>query len=122
MNYISIKNRNTNGVLDTPVKLHNGSIVFLKLNNQIVNVYYVISFRDNNDRYNGDSTAPYCSMINLDSGRFAFEERCSRNTTVRRVLKHLIPIAYMNTSDMELNDYDIEVHNHSAYHLEISLS
>ena len=122
MNYISIKGRNTNGVLDTPVKLHNGSIVFLKLNNQIVNVYYVISFRDDNNRYKGDLTAPYCSMVNLDSGQFAFQERCSRNTTVRRVLKHIVPTAYIDTSDMELSGYDIEVHKHSAYHLEISLS
>ena len=122
MNYISIKNRNTKCVLDTPVKLHNGSIVFLKFNNQIVDVYYVISFRDNNNRYNGDLTAPYCSMINLDSGQLAFQERCSRNTTVRRVLKHLVPTAYIDTSDMELSAYDIEVHNHSEYHLEISVS
>ena len=122
MNYILIKNRNTKSVLDTPVKLHNGSIVFLKFNNQIVDVYYVISFRDNNNRYNGDLTAPYCSMINLDSGQLAFQERCSRNTTVRRVLKHLVPTAYIDTSDMELGGYDIEVHNHSTYHLEISLS
>ena len=75
--------------LDRNIKLTNGAVVVQKENNNVIGVYLVISFRDNKNKYGGDTTSTYCSLVNLDNGQLAFEERCSRTTTERRVLRHL---------------------------------
>lgn len=54
---------------EIPVKLNNGSLVV-------------------KGDYKGQTTT-YCSLVNLDTGYLAFEERASRSTTVQRVLSHL---------------------------------
>lgn len=68
-------------------------------------------------------------MLNLDSGQFAFEERCSRNTTVRRVLRHLLRVGYTmpynpdaTDDDFQLRNYDVEVHDCGNYKMELVLS
>ena len=89
MQNIKIKGMKTSPDLDRKIRLTNGSIIIQKENDIVIGVYMVISFRDNKNRYAGDSTTGYCTLINLDTGKIAFEERCSRCTTERRVLRHL---------------------------------
>lgn len=89
MQNIKIKGMKTSPNFDRKIRLTNGSIIIQKENDIVIGVYMVISFRDNKNRYSGDSTTGYCTLINLDTGKIAFEERCSRCTTERRVLRHL---------------------------------
>ena len=89
MQNIKIKGMKTSPNLDRKIRLTNGSIIIQKENDIVIGVYMVISFRDNKNRYSGESTTGYCTLLNLDSGKMAFEERCSRCTTERRVLRHL---------------------------------
>lgn len=89
MQNIKIKGMKTSPNFDRKIRLTNGSIIIQKENDIVIGVYMVISFRDNKNRYSGDSTTGYCTLLNLDSGKIAFEERCSRYTTERRVLRHL---------------------------------
>ena len=89
MNNISIKGICECADLDRKVNLGNGSIVIQKEKDQVIGVYLVVSFRDNKNKYNGSSTTSYCTLVNLDNGQIAFEERCSRAPTERRVLRHL---------------------------------
>lgn len=89
MQNIKIKGMKTSPDLDRKIRLTNGSIIIQKENDIVIGVYMVISFRDNKNRYSGESTTGYCTLLNLDTGKIAFEERCSRCTTERRVLRHL---------------------------------
>lgn len=89
MQNIKIKGMKTSPNFDRKIRLTNGSIIIQKENDIVIGVYMVISFRDNKNKYSGDSTTGYCTLLNLDSGKIAFEERCSRYTTERRVLRHL---------------------------------
>lgn len=127
-----MKNITINGVkkldvLEKEITLNNGSLVFQKNNGEIINVFMVVSFRDNKNRYNGDQTRSYCSLVNLDDGNFPFEERCSRHTTVRRVLNHLLGIGCTNIEYnasipvKEYGNYDIEVFTPSGYKLDIEV-
>ena len=94
MNNISIKGVCECADLDRKVNLGNGSIVIQKEKDQVIGVYLVVSFRDNKNKYGGSSTSSYCTLVNLDNGQIAFEERCSRATTERRVLRHLTRAGY----------------------------
>lgn len=86
----------------------------------------VISFRDNKNRYNGDPTANHCTLLNLDNGIYPFEERCSRKTTVRRVLNHLLRLSCCNNEYnstipvQEYGNHDIEVLSPGSYKLDIT--
>ena len=120
MKNIMIYRQKDNLNLDRKIKLNNGAIVIQKENGQEVAAYLVVSFRDGKNKYKGDRTSEYCTLINLDTGQFAFEERCSRNTTERRVLRHLTRSGYdypynpdshaqdSKFSDMEIQVIDIE--------------
>ena len=94
MKNIMIYRQKDNLNLDRKIKLNNGAIVIQKENGEEVGAYLVVSFRDGKNKYKGDRTSEYCTLINLDTGQFAFEERCSRNTTERRVLRHLTRSGY----------------------------
>lgn len=89
MQNIRIKGMKTSPDLDRKIRLTNGAIIIQREDDVVIGVFMVVSFRDNKNKYPGDSTTGYCTLIDLDTGRIAFEERCSRQTTERRVLRHL---------------------------------
>lgn len=76
----------------TNVKLNNGDVVLVKsTNSDEVCAFIVTSFRYSTrvtSQYD-DNTSNYCSLINLKTGYIQFDERCSRNTTIKRVCNHL---------------------------------
>lgn len=128
MNNISIKNVCNNVNLDRKISLSNGAIVVHKENDCVVGIYLVVSFRDNRNRYEGDPTNTYCTLINLDNGRFAFEERCSRATTERRVLRHLTQTGYTKpynpdsrNQDHKFQNMRIQVYTNGNYKVELEL-
>lgn len=53
--------------LDRKIKLNNGAIVIQKENGEEVGAYLVVSFRDGKNKYKGDRTSEYCTLINLDN-------------------------------------------------------
>ena len=126
MKNISINGVKQKEILEKEIDLRNGSLVLQKDNGVIVNVFMVVSFRDNKNRYNGDPTAKYCTLLNLDNGTYPFEERCSRKTTVRRVLNHLLRLScssyeYNSTIPVqEYGNYDIEVLSPGSYKLDVT--
>lgn len=111
MNNISIKGVCECADLDRKINLSNGAIVIQKERGQVVGVYLVISFRDNKNKYGNDSTTSYCSLVNLDNGQLAFEERCSRATTERRVLRHLTRAGYSYPYNPNSHDQDNKFSN-----------
>lgn len=111
MNNISIKGVCECADLDRKVNLGNGSIVIQKEKDQVIGVYLVVSFRDNKNKYVGSSTGSYCTLVNLDNGQIAFEERCSRATTERRVLRHLTRAGYSVPYDSNSRDQDYRFQN-----------
>ena len=126
-----MKNITFNGIkkvtnLNKEISLTNGSLVLLKDGGTVKDVFMVVSFRDNKTRYHGDPTTKYCSLVNLDTGYFPFEERCSRNTTVRRVLNHLLRLgsrSYEYNEPIpvsEYGDHDIEIYYNGKYEIDIS--
>lgn len=106
MNNISIKGICECSDLDRKINLPNGAIVVQKERERVIGVYLVISFRDNKNKYRGDSTTNYCTLVNMDSGQIAFEERCSRATTERRLLRHLTRAGYSSPYDPNFHDQD----------------
>lgn len=131
MNNVIVRGQKQYVDLNRKLNLYNGSVVLLKnkVNGDSIDaIYYVVSFRDNKNKYSG-STTGYCTLLDLDSGQFAFEERCSRNTTVRRVLRHLLRVGYTmpynpdaTDDDFQLRNYDVEVHDCGNYKMELVLS
>ena len=128
MNNISIKGICECVDLDRNIKLTNGSIVIQKENDKVVGVYLVVSFRDNKNKYGNDSTNSYCTLINLDNGQFAFEERCSRATTERRVLRHLTRAGFTYSYDPNSREQDskfynmrVQVYNNGNYKVNLEL-
>lgn len=111
MNNISIEGICEYVDLDRKIKLSNGAIVIQKEKEQVIGVYLVTSFRDNKNKYGNDSTASYCSLVNLDNGQLAFEERCSRATTERRVLRHLTSAGYSYPYNPNSHDQDYKFQN-----------
>lgn len=128
MNNISIKGICECVDLDRNIRLTNGSIVIQKENDKVVGVYLVVSFRDNKNKYGNDSTNSYCTLINLDNGQFAFEERCSRATTERRVLRHLTRAGFTYPYDPNSREQDskfynmrVQVYNNGNYKVNLEL-
>ena len=126
MKNISINGKKSGVDLNRDIDLINGSLVILKNDNGIDSVYMVVSFRDNKNRYNGERTETYCTLLNLDDGKYAFEERCSRKTTVKRVLNHLLRFggcSYVENIAFPVERYgsfDIEVYRSGEYTIDIS--
>ena len=127
MKNITINGQKKTAQLEKELSLKNGALVLLKYNGVVDRVYMVVSFRDNKDRYKGDNTAPYCSLVNLDDGNYAFEERCSRKTTVRRVLNHILDLgnrsySYNLSIPVErYGQYDVEVKYSDEFKIDISI-
>lgn len=127
MSNIYIKGPVGNENLNRKLNLSNGSLILVKNYHILEKVYMVIPFRDNKNRYCG-STSGYCSLLDLESGKLVFEERCSRSTTVRRVLNHILRLGFTmpydpnsTENDSKMHDYDIDVYSNGAYKIEIEL-
>lgn len=105
---------------ETPVKLNNGSLVvhYNKMGD-VLGAYIVTSFRDSKGNYSGQQTTTYCSLINLDNGYIAFEERASRSTTVKRVLSHLNKGDYYGQQAVKKGQY-IEVYAPGDFKIDLS--
>lgn len=128
MNNVFIKGQVPDLSLERKLNLHNGSLVIVKQKDSVVGIYMVVSFRDNKNRYGSCNTTSYCSLVNLDNGSLAFEERCSRSTTVRRVLNHILRLGFSmpynpnsKENDSQMKDYDIDYYGNGAYKLEVDL-
>lgn len=128
MNNVFIKGKIPDLNLDRKLNLHNGSLVIVKRKENITGIFMVVSFRDNKNKYSGSNTTSYCSLVNLDNGSLAFEERCSRSTTVRRVLNHVLRLGFSmpynpnsKENDNQMKDYDIDYYGNGAYKLEVDL-
>lgn len=105
------------------LKLNNGCLVlhFNKLGD-VMGAYIVTSFRDQkNSLPNKESTANYCSLVDLDTGYLAFEERCSRNTTVARVLSHLNQHDFEARQALKDGQY-VEVYNMGSYKIDLTFN
>ena len=119
MNNITI-----NGVIlsrnyDAPVRLNNGDLVihYNKLGN-VLGVYMVTSFRCTGTTK--ENTANHCSFVDMDNGYLKFEERCSRSTTMARVLSHLNRGDYYAKQAVKDGQY-IEVHKCGEYKLDVQI-
>ena len=128
MNNVFIKGQIPDLNLDRKLNLHNGSLIIVKQRDTITGIYMVVSFRDNKNKYNGSNATSYCSLVNLDNGSLAFEERCSRSTTVRRVLNHVLRLGFSmpynpnsKENDNQMKDYDIDYYGNGVYKLEVDL-
>lgn len=124
MRNITINGTNGNIRLEREITLNNGALVLQKRDGKVENVFMVVSFRDNKNHYAGQNTGPYCTLVNLDNGVFPFEERCSRKTTVRRVLSHLLRLNDYGCTRCSVNEYDgydIEVYAPNTYKLDVFL-
>lgn len=128
MNNISIKGVCECADLDRKINLSNGAIVIQKEKDQVIGVYFVVSFRDNKNKYGNDSITSYCTLVNLDSGQIAFEERCSRATTERRVLRHLTRAGYSypynpdsREQDSKFSNMRVQVYPNGNYKVNLEL-
>ena len=123
MNHITINGQKETDRLERELSLRNGALVLVKNAGAIKSVFMVVSFRDNKGRYVDQDTAPYCTLVNLDSGYYAFEERCSRETTVRRVLNHILRLGTCRRVDKDnpYGLYDVEVKYLDEYKIDISI-
>lgn len=110
--------------LDKKVRLSNGYLIVHKKAGKLEGVYMVTSYRYNHNRPKnsepGYQTTEMCTFINLESGKIQFEERCSRNTTVKRILSHLNPGIY-NTEKEDYIGQELEVYKGTDYVLGIKL-
>ena len=79
----------------------------------------VTSFRDSKGDYRGQTTLTYCSLVNLDTGYLAFEERASRSTTVQRVLSHLNKGDYYGQKAVKEGQF-IEVYAPGDFKIDLS--
>ena len=114
---INGKNFEVNG--ETPVKLLNGSLIlhYNKLGD-IIGAYIVTSYRSKD--YGGESPSTYCSLVSLETGYIQFKERCSRYTTVKRVLAHL---NNRLTGEQAVKDGQyIEVYPREGYKIDLQFS
>ena len=93
MQNVTINNQKCGIDHEAKISLTNGSLVIHRNRlGDVLGAYLVTSFRYNRgvttDKAK-EATQSYCSLINLDTGYIAFDERASRSTTIKRVLSHL---------------------------------
>lgn len=115
MNNVTINGKDIKIIGETPVKLNNGSLVIHYSRSEVIGAYIVTSYRGLNQQ---GGTSQYCSFIDLDTGYIKFEERCSRTTTVGRVLSHLNHNDYRGKNALECGQ-NIEVYNLGNYKIDL---
>lgn len=126
MKRVSVNIRPKTPHLEEKICLKNGAILLLKKDEEIFDVFMIVPFRDNGDRYRGDLRDAYCSLISLNDGHYAFDERCSRSTTVRRVLNHMLRLgngSYEYNAAIpveEYKGYDVEIKSPDSFRIDIS--
>ena len=104
-----------------PVVLSNGNLVLLfNPKDDLIGAFIVTSFRDEKGEYEGQLANEYCSLVDLNTGYIKFEERCSRRTTVKRVLSHLRHGDYEAKESIKEGFY-IEVYNTGNYKINLDL-
>ena len=119
MQNVTINNQKCGIDHEAKISLTNGSLVIHRNRlGDVLGAYLVTSFRDGKGRYNGDQTTTYCSLIDLDNGKIAFEERCSRATTIKRVLSHLNRADYYGEQAVKDGQY-IEVYAMGEFKIDL---
>lgn len=128
MDNVKVKGIRECADLDRKVFLQNGAMVVQKEGGQAIGVYLAIPFRDHKNRYPNGSTIAYCTLVDLDTGKLAFEERCSRATTERRVLRHLTRAGFSCPYDPDSHGQDskfsgmrVQVYESGCYRMEVEL-
>lgn len=102
------------------IDLRNGTLlVHFSAKGGVLAAYIVTSFRDNKNKYSSDSTNSYCSFVNIDDGTIAFEERCSRNTTEKRIISHLNSSDYMAERSIKEGQF-LKVFKNGDYKFDIT--
>lgn len=107
---------------EAPVRLNNGSLVLhYNKNADVLGAYIVTSYRDQSGycKHNGKETSQFCSLVDLDTGYLKFEERCSRSTTVGRVLAHLVPNGDFQGKNAVKEGQYIEVYSVGEYQIDL---
>lgn len=107
---------------EAKISLTNGSLVIHRNRlGDVLGAYLVTSFRYNRgvttDKAK-EATQSYCSLINLDTGYIAFDERASRSTTIKRVLSHLNKGDYYAEQAVKEGQY-IEVYYSGEYKIDL---
>lgn len=121
MKNITINNRKNEVTGETPIRLLNGNLVlhYDRFDN-VIGAYIVTSFRDHRNKYCGADTTNYCSLVNLENGYIKFNERCSRNTNIKRVLSHLMGGEIASERALKEGQF-IEVYPVGNYKIDISI-
>ena len=107
---------------EAKISLTNGSLVIHRNRlGDVLGAYLVTSFRYNRgvttDKAK-EATQSYCSLINLDTGYIAFDERASRSTTIKRLLSHLNKGDYYAQQAVKEGQY-IEVYYSGEYKIDL---
>ena len=119
MKNVTINGKNFEVRGETPIRLNNGNLVvhYNRLGD-VLGAYIVTSYRGENIV---GGTTHYCSFVDLDNGYIKFEERCSRNTTIVRVLSHLNHGDYSGKQAISDGQY-VEVYTCGDYKIDLSFS
>ena len=121
MQNVTINNQKCGIDHEAKISLTNGSLVIHRNRlGDVLGAYLVTSFRYNRgvttDK-SKEATQSYCSLIDLDNGKIAFEERCSRaTTTIKRVLSHFNHSNYYGEQDGQY----VEVYAPGEYSIDIT--
>ena len=122
MQNVTINNQKCGIDHEAKISLTNGSLVIHRNRlGDVLGAYLVTSFRYNRgvttDKAK-EATQSYCSLINLDTGYLAFDERASRSTTIKRVLSHLNKGDYYAEQAVKEGQY-IEVYYSGEYKIDL---
>ena len=122
MQNVTINNQKCGIDHEAKISLTNGSLVIHRNRlGDVLGAYLVTSFRYNRgvttDK-SKEATQSYCSLINLDTGYIAFDERASRSTTIKRVLSHLNKGDYYAEQAVKEGQY-IEVYYSGEYKIDL---
>ena len=122
MQNVTINNQKCGIDHEAKISLTNGSLVIHRNRlGDVLGAYLVTSFRYNRGvttEKAKEATQGYCSLINLDTGYIAFDERASRCTTIKRVLSHLNKGDYYAEQAVKEGQY-IEVYYSGEYKIDL---
>lgn len=122
MQNVTINNKKYGVDSETKLSLTNGALVIHRNRlGDVLGAYLVTSFRYNRGvttEKAKEATQSYCSLINLDTGYLAFEERASRSTTIQRILSHLNKGDYYGQQAVKEGQY-VEVYYSGEYKIDL---